>query len=143
MAKPDLLQFDLQLSPDLAEISRDLYDELQPAIISAHEDTLADIEALQVKRYTQSGNPPKPVGSRYRRTFKTRKKSRTQLLRRQLPVITSRWEVKAKWASYVMGLRRQQARIHRNRWKSLEVISEATETLYNERLDKRLDEIQI
>ena len=137
----EFLQFDLILDPE--NITEELYESFEPTIIATHEDVLADIEVLQVKRYTQSGNPPKPPGSRYRRTFKTRKRSRTQLLRRQLPVVTSRWEVKAKWASYVMRLRKQQALIHRGRWKSLEIISRATETLYDERLSKRLDEIRI
>ena len=139
----EFIQFDIEPDPDIRTLLREFREDLQTSIVSAHEDTLEGAEDLQVKLYTQSGNPPKPSGSRYRRTFKTRRTSRTQVFRRQLPLITGAWVVKAKWASYVLGLEKQQAAIHRKRWKSLEITSEGVEVLYPENLDRRLDEVRV
>lgn len=94
---------------------------LEARLNEAIGDMLKFIEQDQIKAYTATGNPPRPAGSDYVRTFTLQRASETKRTGTQLPDISGEWLVNesvARYAPYVVGSRAEQARIHRGRWKS-------------------------
>lgn len=93
---------------------------IEARLNEGRDDLLKYIEQDQVKAYTSTGNPPLPPGSLYVRTFTLQGASETEVTGRKLPDISGRWYINEGKASYgpaVLGIRAEQARIHRGRWK--------------------------
>lgn len=104
--------------------------------IEANLNTAVDIildlvENSQIKSYTAGGNPTRPSGSTYARTFTLQQASEKERTGAKLPDISGVWranEGEARYGKYVLGSRVDQAAVHRGRWKALEdVIAEVEE----------------
>jgi hypothetical protein len=101
--------------------------QIERALNRALKDVLKRVEQAQIKIYTQTMRPPKPPQSKYRRTFVLQGSSETEVTSASLPEIRGEWrasEGKARYAPYVIGRRRDQAFIHRGRWKSIEEVEQ-------------------
>lgn len=106
---------------------RDIEANLNTAV-----DKILDlVENSQIKSYTAGGNPTRPSGSTYVRTFTLQAASEKERTGSKLPDISGVWranEGKARYAPYVLGSRAEQAPVHQGRWKALEdVIAEVEE----------------
>jgi hypothetical protein len=91
-------------------------DKLEKDLNTANEELLKLV--TQAHFYTATGNPSRPAGSEYQRTFN---------LRDAGEIVGDTWRVNesvARYARYVIGSRADQATIHRGRWKSLEEVTQ-------------------
>ena len=106
---------------------KSIEDNLNTAV----DKTLDLVENSQIKASTAGGNPTRPSGSTYVRTFTLQQASEKERTGTRLPDISGVWranEGKARYAPYVIGSRAEQADVHRGRWKALEdVIAEVEE----------------
>lgn len=115
-----LITYEVPLGQVEADIERETR-KIGAALNEAVDDVLKFIRQDQVESYTATGNPPRPAGSDYVRTFTLQRASETERTGSQLPNISGEWRVNesvAPYAPYVVGTRAEQARIHRGRWKS-------------------------
>lgn len=116
-----------ELQAVILQKERSIEDDLNTAV-----DKILDlVENSQIKSYTAGGNPARPSGSTYVRTFTLQAASEKERTGRKLPDISGVWranEGKARYAPYVLGSRAEQAPVHRGRWKALEdVVKEVEE----------------
>ncbi len=79
-------------------------------------------ETTLIRKYTQTSQPAKPLGSTYVRKFVLRAGSVKRLVSTRLPSVEAKWTSQAKYSSYVIGFSSQQSQIHRGRWPSLELV---------------------
>jgi hypothetical protein len=122
MAKKSLIDVDIEIDTKSA---KKLQKQFTGGIWAA---TLATIKGLTkraedatlITQYTQTAKPAKPLGSDYIRTFRLQRSSERRIVHRPLPV-EGIWEAKARYASRVIGLAKDQAPIHAGRWPPLEV----------------------
>ena len=106
---------------DINNAAREEELRIERNLNNAVDLILDEIEAAQIGSYGANSNPTKPPGSTYIRTFDLQHASKKQRTRRILPEISGEWsvdETKVRYGDYVLGTRSQQARIHRDRWKS-------------------------
>ena len=92
---------------------------------AARDEILQFAGQVQILSYTGSGNPSPPPGSHYDRTFTLQGAFETRVTSTKLPTISGEYGVnegKARYASYVVGSRARQAKVHRGRWKSEEEV---------------------
>jgi len=122
------IQVDVEPSPD--EVTDEIRDAMEKSARTSHVKTLNQI--TRIMTYTLSGNPHQPSGSTYRRTFALSRSYKFEILRNRWPVITSQWKAVAKHAKYVIGKLKQQARIHRNRWRDLETLTKEVNVIHEQ-----------
>ncbi len=99
--------------------------EIIRRLVSATDKILDLIEATQIKKYTSAGEPDRPTGSKYERTFTLRDSSKKKITSRRLPEVEGLWWSEmheAPYNKYVIGPRSEQAPVHRDRWKSIEEV---------------------
>lgn len=120
---------------------RNLPRETERQLNQAVSELLKFIEEAQILAYTQDARPRKPAGSRYRRTFRLRRSSRTSQPGTKLPELRGKWEARIDYASDVLGPRNQQKAIHRGRWKSLEDVQSEAEEVWPNIAEERLKEV--
>lgn len=116
---------------------------IEAALNEARDDILKFIENDQIKAYTATGNPPRPPGSDYQRTFTLQRASETVVTGSKLPDISGEWRVNesiAPYGPYVVGTRQEQAKIHRNRWKSRGQIEAEAKEAAPAIIERRLNE---
>lgn len=116
-----------EIAAVILQKERDIEANLNTAV-----DKILDlVENSQIKSYTAGGNPARPSGSTYVRTFTLQRASEKERTGSKLPDISGVWranEGKARYAPYVLGSRAEQAAVHRGRWKALEdVIAEVND----------------
>jgi len=98
----------------------DLNEEALDAIEDSIDDMLTFIDNAQAKRYTQDSEPEKPAGSHYRRTFYLQNTTeKVHVLKYE-----GEWISDIPYSNKVLGLSREQADIHRGRWKSQEIVEQ-------------------
>lgn len=99
--------------------------EIQSRLVAGTNAIMDFIEGAQIKRYTATGEPEKPTGSTYERTFTLRDSSRKVIKRRTKRIVIGLWSSdirEAPYNKYVIGPRNEQALVHRDRWKSIEEV---------------------
>jgi hypothetical protein len=112
-----------QVQADIAKQTRHIEAGLNKSV----DDLLALAANTQILKYTASANPAPPPASTYTRTNTLKGASQTRRTSSNLPEISGVWSVdesKAPYAQYVIGSYFLQSRIHRNRWKSKQDITE-------------------
>ncbi len=133
------IQIDIEILPSIDNIVNDLNKSLEVMAVNAQLDTLDWIQGKF--EYTRTGNPRLPSGSQYRRTFNLLRSYKRGILRNKFPVITSRWEAKRNYATYVIGSK--QAAIHRSRWDTIANIRGKAEVTHREFISQRLDNNEV
>lgn len=134
------LNVTITITGDDAAIGR-ISEGTENALNRGLDKILVAVELTQILKYTTGAFPAPPRGSTYRRTFKTRRASRTGRTERRLPNISGQWwidEDVAPWAEELMGPRSKQAAIHAGRWLSEEEIAEQAEQFGPAILDEEL-----
>jgi len=98
------------------------------------------VEDEQIKAYSAGNRPSPPSGSTYKRTFKLQRSSRarTKKVRKGYEGI---WDTDgtADYDKYVLGIKSNQAGIHRGRWKSIEQVVEAVDKKLTPIADEIID----
>jgi hypothetical protein len=141
MAELITLEFEIDKG-QLAKFDRETRRITEKALVLTVGKVLDRIEkATLIKDYTQNSKPSKPQGSTYIRIFKLQDSSRKQITRDRIP-IEGRWEARAHYASYVIGLAEQQAEIHKGRWPSLELAINNVNVTISDDFDKAMKKVQ-
>lgn len=135
------LNVTITITGDAAAIGR-ISKGTEDALNRGLDKILVAVELTQILKYTTGAFPAPPRGSTYRRTFKTRRASRTRRTGRRLPGdIGGQWWIDpdaAPWGEELMGPRSKQAAIHAGRWLSEEEIAEQAEQFGPVILDEEL-----
>jgi hypothetical protein len=135
-----LIALEIDFDPEgvLDLVERGQVARIEAALNRAMDEILATIALSQIEAYTADSLPPRPAGSVYQRSFDLRGSSRSRRSGQALPDISGEWYSESDYARYVLGLRSQQAVIHRGRWKSLEDVTAEAERFAPGIIDKEL-----
>lgn len=112
----------------MVEVQRAITKEVsrvEAKLNAARDEILEFAGQVQILKYTASAFPAPPPGSTYTRTFALQNAFETRVTSTKLPTISGEYsvnEAKAKHASFVVGKKSQQAKMHRGRWKSQEEV---------------------
>jgi hypothetical protein len=122
VAKKSLINVEVEIDPKSAKkLQKESAAKSELATVRTVERLLERVEdTTLIKQYTQTAKPAKPLGSDYIRTFRLQRSSERRITRDKFPV-EGIWEAKARYASRVIGLAKDQAPIHAGRWPPLEV----------------------
>lgn len=123
---------DIHFNFDPEDIPKDILRGIDNGI----DGGLGLVEKEQNTSYTATGKPARPRGSDYVRTFKLFNASE----RIRPSKIKGIWKNRTSYAVFVLGKRRQQARIHRNRWKDIEKVIKNTQKKVTDLISKRIGE---
>jgi hypothetical protein len=135
-----IIKYEMPIAQMKAEIEA-IRRKTEAGLNAAVDELLDYAGKVQVESYTSAANPTKPPGSNYQRTFNLQRASSKVRLGKTMPNISGRWYVNegiAAYGKYVVGKRRQQASIHRGRWKSLEEIEAAVKEKAPQAMERHL-----
>ena len=107
-----------------------LDSRLNKALTESVNEGLEIIEEVQIKSYRAKSNPSQPSGSKYKRTFRLQRSSKTRKVRGIGSTGPQGQWIQdssiARYGSFVLGTANMQAAIHRGRWKSAEQVVDIT-----------------
>lgn len=112
--------------------------QIKVAFEDALEALLAAVGPIQATSYGPDSGPSRPAGSTYQRTFTLARASRTRVISPD----RGEWYNEAPYARFVIGSVRQQAGIHRGRWKSIEEVKTRLEEIGPGIVSDRLQKIR-
>ncbi len=129
---------------EVKKFQKETRRKIRKAMGNAMRQILKDTLNIQIKSYRANKNPPKPEGSKYRRTFKMRRSGKKKTTSTKLELYEGEvfTDGSAIYDEIVIGPESKQAGIHIGRWKSEEEQTEIGQEQGEKTVQKEIDKLK-